>query len=141
MLRNAAVVFVMISVAVGCGSREAADAPNSTIAAASTTGLECGGEQERLLEYDLDPERPGTATQEEAVDEPLAFYVDQHGGEVAMLRSDAYALEVGGRTVVVADVTQAPAGGFWVTTLHVCDSFVPVETGPPETAPPVSTGP
>ncbi|TPW13659.1 MAG: hypothetical protein FD127_1894 [Acidimicrobiaceae bacterium] len=141
MLRKAAAIFAVSSVAVGCGSRDAADAPNSTTAARSSTGLECGGERERLLEYDLDPERQGTATQEETADEALAFYIDHDGGEVAMLRSDAYALEVGGRTVVVADVTQATAGGFWVTTIHVCDSFVPVETGPPETAPPVSGGP
>ena len=131
-------VLAAMCVVVGCGSNDASDSASS-FTATTGTGLECAGAAERLLEYDLDPERPGAVTAEEAAAEALSFYIDQHGGEVVMVRSDAYGMKLKGRTVVVADVTQAPAGGFWANTVHVCDAYVPVETGPPKTAAPVGT--
>lgn len=138
LLRTAAAVVTLGVAAVGCGSSEP-DVATDAAAAPSSTGLECDGEREQLLEADLYLEGPGAATQEQAGTDALAFYVDRHGGEVAMLRPDAYGLQVTGRTVVVADVTAAPTGGYWVTSLHLCESFMPVDTGPPETLPLVTS--
>jgi hypothetical protein len=137
LIGPAVVVLIASSASLGCGLRSTSDATVSIVA----TGLECVGEREQLLEYDLVAEERGAATEESAAAAVLSFYIDRHGGQRVMLRSNAYGMEIDGRTVVVADVTPAPAGGFWVTTVHVCDSFVPVETGPPETVTPVSSGP
>lgn len=141
LIGPAVVVLIASSANLGCGLRWTSDATVSIAASASATGLECVGEREQLLEYDLVAEERGAATEESAAAAVLSFYIDRHGGQRVMLRSNAYGMELDGRTVVVADVTPAPVGGFWVTTVHVCDSFVPVETGPPETVTPVSSGP
>ena len=140
---HAVMVVVASGIVAGCGSLQGADTSSASIHSASSSSrvLECAGEREALLEADLDPGAQGTPTEEAAAAELLSFYIDRDGGEMVMLRSDAYGMELNGRVVVVADVTPSPAGGFWVTTTHVCESFVPVETGPPETLATATTDP
>jgi hypothetical protein len=128
-------------VLVACGASADSQTAAPSTEAESSTGLECGGEGENTLEYDVDPVSPGADTAEMAGASALRFYVDRHGGEQVHVRPDAFGLRVDGRVVVVADVTAKPAGGFWVTTVHMCESYLPVETGPPRTIPPVGAEP
>ena len=107
-LRRMGLVPVMSVVAwcSGCSS-DAAPPPLAHPA------LQCDGGRSGTVNPDFDPDIPGAPDKDELAKSAVVG-ASEKVGRVALLAPGVAALSVDNRTVIVVEVTAAPAGGFWV---------------------------
>lgn len=85
--------------------------------------LDCAGSVSWTQQGLLDSETPGEDTSERAIDIALAGYLDRSAAEIVMIDETTGSLVIEDREQMVAFASEAPAGGWVVTTIIGCDEI------------------
>ena len=86
--------------------------------------LDCAYDESWIEQGSFDPDIPGDATAEEAIQASLAPHQERYGGEI-IVNETTGSIVVDGREQVVALATEVPAGGWAVATVSGCGAFNP----------------